>query len=163
MLKIVKYPDVILRTKCEPFSLEQITAPETAMLIRQMIEVAEANRGMGLAGNQVAVMRRVFIMKCKDHDNVMWKAFFNPEILKATGKIKYEEGCLSFGGQKGRKFKIKRKSFVQLKYFDLNGKEQIDNFNGVEAVCVQHEINHLDGITMNDVFNQQQLQKRKSL
>ena len=99
----------------------------------------------GLAANQVGVNLRVFVMQLKDTAEAM----VNPEILEATGKVKYNEGCLSFPG---KYFKIKRKSFVKLRYKNINGVTCEMLFNGYEAACVQHEIDHLNGITMGDRF-----------
>lgn len=94
---------------------------------------------IAIASPQIGVHKRVFTMNTKDNP---WLTVINPEFIEATGRMKYNEGCLSFPGQYVRK---KRKQFVKLKYQDVNGEFQERMFNGVDAVVVQHEIDHLDG------------------
>lgn len=112
----------------------------------------------GLAANQVGVPLRLFVMDIsKRDDDFEVLALINPKIIKATGKVTYEEGCLSFKDR--RRYKIKRKSYVEVEYQDVKGETKQYTAVGFQAVCIQHEINHLDGITMEDIWEEQRSKK----
>jgi peptide deformylase len=97
--------------------------------------------GLGLSANQVGLDVRCFIMKTADMGN---KAFFNPELTKASSETDLmKEGCLSFPDMF---LMIKRSKVVEMKYFDSAGEEHFVTLDGVGARCVQHEIDHLNGI-----------------
>lgn len=99
----------------------------------------------GVAAPQVGINIRMICLDChKDREPVI---LINPVIVEATGRMKFEERCLSFPGLA---VKTKRKSFVKVSYNDINGLLREYIANGVEAVCIQHEINHLDGILLSD-------------
>ena len=109
-------------------------------LIEDLIATNKASNGYGLSAIQIGIASRVMITDFKAP-----MVFINPKILEATGRLKYEERCLSFPGMKAR---TKRKSFVKISYQDETGTTKIYSAAGVEAVCIQHEINHMDGITL---------------
>lgn len=111
-------------------------------LIEDLIATNKASNGYGLSAVQIGVASRVMITDFKAP-----MVFINPKIVEATGRIKYEERCLSFPGMKAR---TKRRSFVRISYQDETGAEKTYQANGVEAVCLLHEIDHMDGILLND-------------
>jgi peptide deformylase len=101
--------------------------------------------GIGLAAPQIGVLDRIIVMDCvKDEDeapNPM--VLINPEIIAASDETNvYEEGCLSIPDQFAE---VTRPKQVQVRWMDLNGGEQNQEFDGLWATCVQHEIDHLNG------------------
>ena len=146
-MRILKYNKVddlvklkVVSTKVTTFNQELV---DTA---NKMLNVLKFSNGYGLAAPQVDIPIRMFVwddaeIKCPD------KIIVNPEILEATGRMKFDEYCLSFPDMWVR---TKRKSFVVLKYQDVKGNVKEYTANGVEAVCIQHEVNHLDGIVLSD-------------
>lgn len=100
--------------------------------------------GIGLAATQIGQSKRVFVMEV--HGRV--RGCFNPEITKtATELTEYDEGCLSFPGQS---CKLKRPDEISVRYQDPDGNWIEDVMVGLESRCFQHELDHLDGITMWD-------------
>ena len=153
ILEIKKYPDPILRKKCE--EVKEI-APDIKQLINNMIETMEENKGVGLAAPQVGVLKRIIVAQT-DYGP---KAFINPEIIKKTKEKEImEEGCLSFPGLW---LKVERAKGVEITALDSNG-------NKIKAVgflarILQHEIDHLDGILFIDRISfWQRLKIRKKL
>ena len=144
ILKIVKYPDPILKKKCAP-----VTVFDSALqtLLDDMLETMYADEGMGLAANQVAVSRRIFIMD-ENPENPQPIFFINPEIILQSEELtEAEDGCLSFPGIR---LSIKRPQRVVVKALDREGKEFICEREGYPARCLLHEYDHLDGITFFD-------------
>lgn len=106
-------------------------------------------RGIGLAATQVGERRRVFVMEI---DGVT-KVCFNPEITAASGNwVDYNEGCLSF---KGESCILKRPEAVTTRYQDWQGQVTQEELTGIWARCFQHEMDHLNGITMWDRYKEQ--------
>jgi peptide deformylase len=106
-----------------------------------MIEVMLQNNGVGLAGNQVGILRRIIIVLVNETPKVM----INPEIIfESEEKVTEEEGCLSFAGQF---YEIPRAKQVTVKYRNLSGHPILETHTGIIARCILHEIDHLDGIT----------------
>jgi peptide deformylase len=105
--------------------------------------------GIGLASNQCGERVRMFIMLI---DGKFWECF-NPEITEcSTDLTEFNEGCLSF---KGDSCIIKRPSTINVKYYDAHGKEHVELLEGLPARCFQHELDHLNGITMHDRYKEQ--------
>jgi peptide deformylase len=105
--------------------------------------------GIGLASNQCGERVRMFIMLI---DGKFWECF-NPEITEcSTDLTEFNEGCLSF---KGDSCIIKRPSTINVKYYDAQGKEHVELLEGLPARCFQHELDHLNGITMHDRYKEQ--------
>jgi len=143
MLKLVKEPDPILKQKAEPWDFENHV--NAAVIEREMLEIMKANNGIGLAGNQVGLLRRVFVMKLKDGREI---GFFNPAILVGdNADIDAEEGCLSFPNLW---LKVKRSDKITAMYLDNAGKQCIIELEGIDSRCYQHELDHLDGITFTE-------------
>ena len=106
----------------------------------KLSEAMEKFGGIGLSANQVGIDARVFVMRTQDGI----QAFFNPELTRISQETDLlKEGCLSFPDIY---LMIKRSKVVEMKYFDANGEEHLITLEGLGARCVQHEIDHLNGI-----------------
>jgi peptide deformylase len=146
MLKIVKYPDTILEEVMPAFDFANpIMDPKE--LETEMLAVMFAHDGIGLAAPQVGIRTRVFTM-----GHILMKeqssAYFNPEVVDAsTDLLDVEEGCLSFPTVF---VKIKRPSWIVGKYFDSEGNEHQNKFEGYDCKCFLHELDHLNGINFKD-------------
>ena len=139
-IELVKHPDVFLRSvsKTVPFPLDD----KTSRLIRFMTKAMYQNHGIGLAAIQVGYQLRMFVMDCsRSGDNS--QVFINPEIVeKSDEMIRDMERCLSAPGRSGD---IRRHLRITLKYQDKEGEEYTKTFYNLEARCIQHEMDHLDG------------------
>ncbi|QBF29995.1 peptide deformylase [Thalassococcus sp. S3] len=145
--EIVLWPDPGLEMKCAPVS----HGDDVRVLAEDLLETMYAASGRGLAAPQVGVLRRVFVM------DVTWKdgvrdpmVFLNPEVLSASDRMSEgDEGCLSIPGITAR---VRRPDEVCLRWMNLDGSVREDRFDGFAARCVQHEVDHLDGIvTLNRI------------
>ena len=121
---------------------------EIDTLIKKMKNTMYANNGIGLAATQVDVHKRVFVM---DTTGEEFYAFINPKILTATGDTESEEGCLSVPETIAT---VKRKEHIKVSYFDIYEKAHIIEFDGLNAICIQHEIDHLNGVLFIDYLSQ---------
>lgn len=108
-------------------------------LLPKMVEVMKAEKGIGLAANQIADHHSVFILETKPGELGI---YLNPEIIDASDEVIYEEGCLSIPGVTG---KVTRYNKLKLKYQDENLQPQEAEFEGIPAFAVQHEVDHLEG------------------
>lgn len=146
MLKIVKFPDPILRESMPEFDFSNpIFDPKE--LEKQMLDIMYSNNGIGLAANQVGVRTRMFVMGHRDNPD-LGQAFYNPMILANTNDIRdVEEGCLSFPGIF---VKVKRPSAIKAKWQNSDGLWQEGEFQGYDCKCFLHEFDHLEGITYQD-------------
>ena len=108
----------------------------------ELLLFMKSNGGAGLAANQVGLRHRIFVMHSYNLGDMM---FFNPEILEEFGgTLADKEGCLSFPGLH---IPVWRSREVKLKWQDYTGEEHIQDFNGFESRCIQHEVDHLMGLT----------------
>ncbi len=145
LLTILKFPDPFLKTKAEP--VEKVDA-EIGKLISDMIDTMYGARGIGLAAVQVGVAKRVVVLDVPDDDeekrergrNLM--ALINPEIISSEGEMVYEEGCLSVPGFTAD---VTRAEKVVVKALDREGRPVELEAEGLPAIAIQHEIDHLDG------------------
>ncbi len=142
ILEIRKYPDPVLRKKCKP--LEKITQ-EDKELIRNMASTMYQNNGIGLSASQVGVLKRISVVNVEDGKGL--RVFINPEIIEKKGEIIFEEGCLSIPGLF---LKIKRAKEIMVKALNEEGKEFKLKADGLLAICLQQEIDHLNGILIID-------------
>ena len=146
-IKQIKFvPDPMLREVALP--VETITS-ETKQLLDDMAETMYNAPGIGLAGPQVGESKRLIVMDCsrEDEKDELWQ-MINPMITQSSDEnSKLEEGCLSIPGHTSE---VSRPDWVNLKFTDINGKEQQIKAEGLLAACVQHEIDHLDGILFID-------------
>jgi peptide deformylase len=144
--EIVQWPDARLTEICAP--VEAIT-PEIEALAADMLETMYAAPGRGLAGPQVGAMVRVFVM------DTGWKegkpdplVCINPMLMEVSEeRVSNAEGCLSIPGVSAE---VSRPSQVQMVWTGLNGGRYVQSFSGFAAACVQHEIDHLDGVVTFD-------------
>lgn len=137
MRPTVKYPDDILKQRC----FEVTTFDEKLhVILDEMAELMKAEKGLGLAANQAGYRVRAFVMV--DQKGKVWE-FINPQITEKEGFIQINEGCLSAPGVF---VQVPRAQTVTIKAQDRSGQEFTVVCQDVEAVCAQHEIDHLDGI-----------------
>ena len=137
-MTVLKYPDERLRKVAQPIAKvdDSIRA-----VIDDMFETMYDEQGVGLAATQVDVHQRLFVADCSEDQNEPL-VFINPEIIKAEGHFKNDEGCLSFPGVYA---KVERAETITVKALDKNGEEFSLNAEGLLAICIQHEIDHLNG------------------
>lgn len=139
-IKYITRDDKILRTKCEQVS--EINAEITSTLDK-MLNFMYENHGIGLAANQVGILKRMIVIDLQENDTKKPYFLINPEIIEHSKEtVIGEEGCLSVPDQR---YKVERYAKVKVKYLDKDGKENIIDADGLFAVCLQHEIDHLDG------------------
>lgn len=138
LLNILHYPDERLHKVAKP--IETVDA-EVRQLIDDMVETMYASKGVGLAATQVNVHRRLIVIDVSE-DKSAATAFINPEFLSKSGETSYEEGCLSVPGIYET---VNRAERVKVRALDRNGKPFEVEADGLLAICLQHEIDHLDG------------------
>ena len=147
--KILIEPDPILRKKCE--SLEQVD-DDVRKLMKEMLETMYEAPGIGLAAVQVGILKRLIVIdisKDKEKKNPLF--LVNPEIIHRSKETSvYEEGCLSLPGQFAE---IERPAECVLKYVDYNGNKKELKAEGLLATCIQHEVDHLNGILFIDYLS----------
>jgi peptide deformylase len=138
ILEILKYPDSRLRTVAKPVTTVD---DEMRTLIDSMFETMYAAPGIGLAATQVDVHERLLVLDISE-DQSAPMVFINPEILASEGTISGDEGCLSVPDIVEP---VERAEKVRVKALDRNGKECELEAEGLLSVCIQHEIDHLEG------------------
>ena len=143
---IIILPDKRLRLVSEPV---KAIDREVKTLVADMFETMYDAPGIGLAAIQVGVPRRLVTMDLSKKEEAQQpRVFINPEVLwRSDEKAKYEEGCLSIP-----EFyeEVERPAQVRVKYLDLEGREQELEASGLLATCLQHEIDHLNGVLFID-------------
>lgn len=156
LLTILEYPDPRLRTRASP--VEQVD-DDIRQLIDDMLETMYSAKGIGLAATQVDVHQRVLVADVSEERNQP-AVFINPVIVKQDGVEVMEEGCLSVPGIYE---KVERAEHIRVEALDRHGKEFELETDGLLAVCVQHEIDHLDGKLFVDYLSElkrQRIRKR---
>jgi peptide deformylase len=140
ILQILKYPDLRLSRIALP--VKNIT-DDIVQLINDMLETMYAAPGVGLAANQVGALHRIIVLDV-DHENPQKNVYklINPAILHSEGEILWEEGCLSVVDFTAE---VRRAARVEVVALDDHGKETKIEAEGLLAVALQHEIDHLDG------------------
>ena len=142
--RILLYPEHsdVLTTECEP--VEEVD-DEIRQLVDDLAETMYDAPGIGLAAPQVGVTKRVTVIDVSDPDQPGndLQVLINPEILEREGKITWEEGCLSFPGLYGD---VVRSEWVKVRATDRDGEAYEIEGDGLMAVALQHEIDHLDGV-----------------
>jgi peptide deformylase len=153
LLRIVIYGDERLHSRTEP--IEEMT-PELRQLIADMGETMYAASGVGLAGPQVGVLRRVLVLdvdqveekRKRSPQRLLLRAFVNPEILWLSDEDEpFSEGCLSIPGVEAEVYRPLR---VRVRYRDENWVEHEEDIDGLLARVLQHEIDHLEGVLFVD-------------
>ena len=139
-------PDPVLRKSALP--VENIT-DKTLQLLDDMAETMYDAPGIGLAGPQIGELKRLIVMDCSrdDEKSELWQ-MINPEVIELSeDNSTLEEGCLSIPGHTAE---VSRPDWIKLRFTDIKGKEQQIKAEGLLAACIQHEIDHLDGILFID-------------
>ena len=146
---IITIPDPILKTVSRP--IETID-DDVRTLLDDMLETMYAAPGIGLAAVQIGIPRRLVVIDiAKDEAPPEPVKFINPEIVWASEELsEYEEGCLSIPDVYD---KVTRPSEVKVRYIDIEGKQQERHCDGLLATCIQHEIDHLDGVLFIDYLS----------
>ena len=147
--KILTEPDPFLRQKS--IKVEQVN-DKIRTLMDDMLETMYNAPGIGLAAIQIGVPKRVIVMDLSRNDEKKNPLYFiNPEIItNSNNDSAYEEGCLSVPGQFAE---INRPDKCKVKYLDYSGNEQILNAENLLATCIQHEMDHLEGILFIDYLS----------
>lgn len=154
--KILTFPDPKLREVSKPVTE---FGPEIKQLSEDMLETMYDANGIGLAAPQIGELKRMVVIdiRPKDESGRRYKyddmselekavpqplILINPEIVKGEGKTTFDEGCLSIPGYYET---VERFDYIEMKAFDVNGKEFIVKTDGLLAICMQHELDHLEG------------------
>jgi peptide deformylase len=145
IMEIVTYPDSVLKKKAEAVANIDESVQD---LIHNMSELMYQASGIGLAANQVGVAKKVitFDLDYKEKGQNL-QVLINPTIVLAEEKIEFEEGCLSIPDFQA---KTTRKKYLKVKGVDRNGKPVDIEAEDLLAICIQHEIDHLNGILLLD-------------
>ena len=142
---ILHYPDARLR---EPGKRVDRITPEVQQLVDDMAETMYAAPGVGLAATQIGELLQIFVVDCAaEGEPSDFRVFINPEILEREGSTTFEEGCLSFPGAREE---IERAERVRVKAQDREGKWFELEAEGLLAIAIQHEYDHLQGVLMID-------------
>ena len=138
VLEVLRFPDERLRTVAQPIGEVN---EEIKTLIEDMFETMKDENGIGLAATQVNRHVRMFILDVSENGDDP-HVFINPEIIGKEGSMINEEGCLSVPYCYA---KVERAEKITMKALDKNGEEFVKEAEGLMAVCMQHELDHLDG------------------
>ncbi len=138
LLHILEYPHPGLREKAQP--IEKIDNQIT-QLASDMLETMYAAPGIGLAATQAHVAKQLIVIDISEEKNQPL-VLINPKIVAEDGHQTYEEGCLSFPGVYA---KVERAGEISMEYMDLDGEQQTLDTDGLLAICIQHEMDHLKG------------------
>ena len=148
-MEIVTYPDPILKKKAEPVDhIDQ----EIQDLIESMGELMYGSSGIGLAANQAGIAKQVFVFDLHYRERGRdLNVLINPTIVLAEDRIEFEEGCLSVPDFLA---KTTRRKYLKVKGLDRNGKPIDIEAEDLLAICIQHEIDHLNGTLILDHVSQ---------
>ena len=140
ILKVITFPNSIIRRRCEPVT---DINEDVVRFAKDMADTMYASKGIGLAAPQVAVSKQIIVLDIGEGLITL----INPQITQAEGKAKMEEGCLCLPKLL---VEVERQENVQVKGVDLNGKELCFDAEGLLARVFQHEIDHLHGTLIID-------------
>ncbi|MFL9583242.1 peptide deformylase [Stenotrophomonas sp. AB1(2024)] len=141
ILPILEFPDPRLRTKAALIDAAEVTTPAFQELIDNMFQTMYEAPGIGLAASQVDVHKRFMVIDVSEEKDTP-RVFINPEIVASEGGQVYQEGCLSVPGIFAD---VTRADTITVRFLDRQGVAQELSTDGLLAVCVQHEMDHLDG------------------
>ncbi len=141
ILPILEFPDPRLRTKAALIDAAEVTTPAFQELIDNMFQTMYEAPGIGLAASQVDVHKRFMVIDVSEEKDTP-RVFINPEIVASEGGQVYQEGCLSVPGIFAD---VTRADTITVRFLDRQGVAQELTTDGLLAVCVQHEMDHLDG------------------
>lgn len=157
ILPILIAPNPTLRKKAEKVT---VFDAKLRQLCDDMLETMYDAPGIGLAAPQIGILQRIVVTDCSDENEKSSlveaksnpKIFINPHILEKTDKItSYDEGCLSLPSVE---IAVKRENSVLIQYQDLEGRAHNETFSGMQARCLMHEIDHLNGVLIVDYTSQ---------
>ena len=152
ILRILRYPDPRLYKVAAKVSRVD---SEIRKLIKDMAQTMYAAPGIGLAATQADVHKRVIVIDISETRDQL-RVFVNPEILEASGEAECEEGCLSVPGIYE---KVRRAEHVKVRALDAEGRHYVLEAEGLLAVCVQHETDHLEGKVFVDYLSRLKRQR----
>ena len=154
--ELVDFYDAILREPTVPFKFESIEDNKRAHYMAfSMAETLGKLEGLGLSANQVGLKERVCAINM---GNEIW-TMFNPEIVShSMVPSSYQEGCLSYPGLY---LKVERWETITVKFQAINGEWVQETFSGMTAVCIQHELDHLNGVLYTDKVSKLKLEQAK--
>ena len=141
LLPILEFPDPRLRTKAVDVDPADLATPAFQALLDDMFETMYEAPGIGLAASQVDVHKRFMVIDVSE-DRSRPMVFANPQIVASEGGQVYQEGCLSVPGIYAD---VTRSDVITVEALDRHGKPFSLEADGVLAVCIQHEMDHLDG------------------
>jgi len=151
LLPIIEIPDPILRTQSAPL---EMVGEDVQKLIQDMFATMYAAPGIGLAAVQVAVPKRLLVIDLQEEEDEEGEpirdphVFINPEVVHSSEARKiYNEGCLSIPEQYAE---IERPDIVRARWIDEKGQQREGEFGGLMSVCLQHEVDHLNGVLFID-------------
>ena len=146
LLELQYWPAEVLRIVASPVT-EFDAALQTTL--EDMAETMYIERGIGLAAPQVGISKRMIVIDTPiaDEESSRLEALLNPEIIESSGELIWEEGCLSFPGLT---VEITRKETIRVRFQDHKGAWHEMDATGLKAVCIQHELDHLNGINFID-------------
>ena len=152
-MKLILDPDPILKQRAVEWDFEVDTNAEEVE--QEMVNIMKTFNGRGLAGNQVGLLKRVFIISLDSTGKTL--AMFNPRVVSIADDvplIENEEGCLSFPKLW---LKVKRPRNITVEYFDKHGNSCIIDLTGIDARCFLHELDHLNGTVFTEHVSQMKL------
>lgn len=141
LLPILEFPDPRLRTKAVPVDAAEVAAPAFQTLLDDMLQTMYDAPGIGLAASQVDVHKRFMVIDVSEEKNAP-QVFINPQIVDRQGGQVYQEGCLSVPGIFAD---VTRADSITVRFLDRSGQARELTTDGLLAVCIQHEMDHLDG------------------
>ena len=140
ILKLVKYPNEKLKTKCYPVR-DEANWDEVRTIADRMHLTMRVFKGIGLSAPQIGLKLQIFVMNMTGIEKDL-QVVINPKILSKRGKISCKEGCLSFPGIE---IVVERSETIEVEYQNEWNEKIKRELNGIEAVCFQHEFDHLNG------------------
>lgn len=157
ILDVLTYPDPRLRKQAVPV---KIVDDDIRQLVDDMAETMYAAPGIGLAAVQVNIQKRVIVLDISDDQSDL-RVFIDPKITEKTGQLESEEGCLSVPGVYAP---VSRANSIVVNALDRSGREFTLDASGMLAVCIQHEVDHLDGKIFVDYLSRMRQERiRKKL
>lgn len=155
LLEILEFPDPRLRTKASKVT---VFDKQLKTISENMLETMYEAHGIGLAATQVDIHKAIIVIDVSEEGNEP-QVFINPEIITLDGDdLEFEEGCLSVPGFREN---ISRPEKVKIKAYSINGKEELIECEGLLSVCIQHEMDHLDGKLFVDYLSSLKRQRIK--
>lgn len=151
-LKILVAGDPVLRQQCQP--VDRIDK-KLQRLLKDMADTMYAAEGVGLAAPQIGVLKRIVVIDVGDG----LFELINPVITKKEGSVISGEGCLSVPEYEGD---VERAEYVECEYTDRKGKRMLVQTDGLLAICIQHELDHLDGVLFIDKAQTISLKQKES-